>query len=93
MTRLEEIKNKYGGTFLLHIKKDSPGEDIIWLIEKLDKAIEMAEFYYEQYKDGQINDGSKAYEFLEGLEKDNKEDSVFNAPLNLNIKKVTKVCD
>jgi hypothetical protein len=41
MTRLEEIKNKYGGTFLLHVKKDSPGMDIVWLIEKLEKAIEI----------------------------------------------------
>lgn len=45
MTRLEEIKNKYGGTFLLHVKKDSPGMDIVWLIEKLEKAIEVIKFY------------------------------------------------
>ena len=84
MTRLEEIKNKYGGTFLLHVKKDSPGEDILWLIDKLEKAIEMAKFYKDSvsYDDetcifgADKNDygkwifdyGQKAEEFLKELE-------------------------
>ncbi|HNA70011.1 MAG TPA: hypothetical protein PK473_03165 [Nitrosomonas sp.] len=61
--RLEEIKNKYGGSFRLHVKEDSPGMDILWLIEKLEKAIEMAKFY-EKYKD----DGLRACDFLKELE-------------------------
>lgn len=62
--RLEEIKNKYGGTFLLHVKKDSPGMDIVWLIEKLEKAIEMA----KRIRSPEYSAEYQATEFLKELE-------------------------
>lgn len=64
MNRLEEIKNKYGGTFLLHVKKDSPGMDIVWLIEKLENAIEMA----KRIRSPEYNAEYQATEFLKELE-------------------------
>jgi hypothetical protein len=38
MSRLEEIKNKYGGSFIIHGENTIVG-DMVWLIEKLENSI------------------------------------------------------
>lgn len=63
MTHIEIIKER----------SNPYDNDVKWLIEKLEKAIEMAEFYGSparmSYKspDNELMPGTKAREFLEGL--------------------------
>lgn len=78
MTKLEEIKQQalamkhwfeVRPDIQIHAYSETPYPDMLWLCEQLEKAIEMAEYYYEEYKDGKADNGGKAYDFLEGLEK------------------------
>lgn len=51
MTKLEEIKSRYGGSFLFK-SQSYLTEDLIWLIEKLEEAVKVAKYYSTPISEG-----------------------------------------